>query len=105
MRYLFQLLHAWWRSDRVRASPRDGRWLRLARGSIVIVDGRPAEVRSRVAITVHGLPGIAYRCRTAAGDFFSLRAMLNDVRGTADITLISDAGERSVPSDEIELFA
>ena len=44
---LLALVRSWWSVDRIRASPRAGRLLRLRPRSLISVQGRPAEVAHR----------------------------------------------------------
>ncbi len=46
-RGLFNWLRAWWESDRIRASPRDGRLLRIQVGDLLKVEHLEFEVVSR----------------------------------------------------------
>lgn len=70
----FRLLHqlasfasAWWRRDRIRCSPNDGRLLRLTPGSALLVRGKPAVVlRRRVGQTIESAY-VAYECDTVTG--------------------------------------
>ncbi|MBI4604553.1 MAG: hypothetical protein HY721_21535 [Planctomycetes bacterium] len=67
LRSLADLLLAWWCADRVRASPREGRLLRLEPGSVLRVAGRPAAVVGRrVGETAEG-PYVAYECECESG--------------------------------------
>jgi hypothetical protein len=64
---LWKLLSAWWRVDRIRASPRDGQWLRLAPGSVVSIQGQAAIVVRRLTGASPAGPFVEYDCQLAAG--------------------------------------
>lgn len=79
---LVDLLRAWWRVDRIRASPREGRLLRLEVADFLTVRGEPARVVARrVGVDAEGR-FVAYRCETAAGER-ELRARPRRGRGCA----------------------
>jgi hypothetical protein len=61
------LVAGWWRSDRIRISPREGELLRLQRGSVVTVNGIVAEVRSRTVVNLRQSSAIHYGCQTEHG--------------------------------------
>jgi hypothetical protein len=63
------LLHWWWRCDRIRASPREGRLLRLTPPCFVRIAGEPAEVVSRQVVCSADGPAIVHRCSAPAGSF------------------------------------
>lgn len=69
MRYLAStiahLLHWWWRSDRIRAPPGEGRLLRLAPGDFLRIASESAQVVSRQVMRDGDEPLIVYRCETA----------------------------------------
>lgn len=57
------LFRAWWRQDRIRSSPREGKLLRLAPGAILCIAGRTIEVESRDVIETGQGSILRYRCR------------------------------------------
>src|SRR5688572_8054988 len=42
------LIDSWWRVDRIRASPREGRLLRIEPGTIVTINGEMLEITERI---------------------------------------------------------
>jgi hypothetical protein len=64
---LWKLLGAWWRVDRIRASPREGQWLRLAPGSVVSIRGQAAIIVRRMTGASPAGPFVEYDCQLAAG--------------------------------------
>ncbi len=67
VRSVWHLLDSWWRRDRVRASPREGRLLRLTPPRVLIVAGEAAQIVRR-SVRIHGgHPRVTYHCVTRAG--------------------------------------
>jgi hypothetical protein len=64
---LWKLLSAWWRVDRIRASPREGQWLRLTPGSVVCIRGESAIVVGRLTGASSAGPLVDYQCQLATG--------------------------------------
>jgi hypothetical protein len=62
-----RLLHCWWRGDRIRVSPREGRLLRLKPPCFLRIAGEPVQVTRRQVI--RGAVGltIVYHCEMATG--------------------------------------
>ncbi len=77
-----RLLHWWWRADRIRVSPREGRLLRLQPGDMLLIDGEPAVVSARQMLRDLGDARIRYCCNGPA-DAFKLT-----VRQTSDGVVI-----------------
>lgn len=73
---LWQLLLAWWRVDRIRASPREGFWLRLEPGDGFLLDNHWWEITSRVVDESTSPPTLRYSCRDG-DDRGSLRLSLS----------------------------
>lgn len=98
-----RLVVAWWRVDRVRVSPEEGRLLRLEPPCFVVVAGRPAEVLSRTLGRDPGGPFVSYECRHAQGDC-RLRVGLTIDGATAAVSWTTDGVERSLRPEEVETF-
>ena len=62
-----ELVSSWWRVDRVRNSPREGRLLRLSPPSVLRIAGRRYRLISRRATSAGGKPCVVYHCRSPAG--------------------------------------
>ena len=60
------LIAAWWRRDRIRVAPAEGRLLRLRPSCRLLILGEAAEVVSR-AVDAGGV-ALVYQCRTAAAE-------------------------------------
>jgi hypothetical protein len=85
------LIRAWWRVDRIRTSPNDGRLLRLDFGSILDVGQQRVEVIDRVVSAKDTRLAIAYHCRTSeentrlfitANRFGEIESCVWEVNGT-----------------------
>lgn len=60
---LARLLHSWWRYDRIRAAPGEGRLLRLEPPCYLLIDEQPVSVEERsVQETAEGTV-VIYGCR------------------------------------------
>jgi hypothetical protein len=102
-RSLAGLARAWWTVDRVRASPREGRLLRLAAGSAIRVRGEPAVVASRrVGRTADG-PYVVYECDGVGGRSL-LR--LRPIGGTRRVTVqwTANGKEEALTEDEVDAY-
>lgn len=100
---LRRLLARWWRIDRPRSSPREGRLLRIAPPAIVRVGDQLAEVVLRSVGEDDDGPYVVYRCQCGDQTCQLRVAPLGDTyRSTARWTR-GDL-ERLVPEDEIEVF-
>ncbi len=62
------LLRSWWRVDRIRVSPGEGRMLRLDAGSLILVRNRPVEIVGRRVQSNGSCVTIVYDCQGADGD-------------------------------------
>lgn len=61
---IWQLIQEWWRADRIRASPREGRWLRLQVGDGFRFAGQWWEITARHAPDASPRPVLRYECRS-----------------------------------------
>ena len=69
MRWL-DTLRRWWLSDRIRASPRDGKLLRIPVGACVRIGDTVARVTGRtIGENGAGACEVTYVCRSATADF------------------------------------
>lgn len=74
MRDLVDLVLAWWKRDRIRVRPSEGRLFRLRPGTVLCWADSPhspptsAEVVARAAGQDPKRPGVCYFCRTSRGD-------------------------------------
>ena len=99
-------LRTWARSDRIRASPLDGKLLRLRPGACVRVDGVDACVVARhVAASPDRVPvaEVMYICQTATTSF-DLRVR-PAADGTLDVGLALRGGAtRQLAPNDVEVF-
>ena len=70
------LLRAWWKVDRIRVRPTEGRLLRLQPGCVISVEQRPVEIVGRHTEQSDASGTVAYDCNTADG--------------TANLVVVSD---------------
>ena len=100
---LWRLVQSWWNVDRIRVSPREGRLLRLQPPCILLVEGCPVEVLSRIlGQSTRGLT-IAYECRSAAG---ACRLTVQPAgNSTPEVTWFASGVERLIAEHEVEVFA
>lgn len=116
-----RLVASWWRIDRVRISPREGRLLRLQPPCVVVVEDRPAEVLARTlanlphgasATTVaddrlfadNGLLEVLYECRSVAGDC-RLRLTIAPGGALDGIFWTADGRERRITEECVEVYS
>jgi hypothetical protein len=96
-------LCAWWRADRVRVSPREGRLLRLEPPCFLIIEGRLAEVLGRERETGAGGRTIVYACLTDSGPG-ELRVSLPDPGRRLEVKWVNAAGEKTLSEEEITVY-
>ena len=61
------LLHSWWRGDRIRSPPAEGRLLRLRPPCYLLLRGQSLEVTSREVQERGGKMSVVYVCQTRGG--------------------------------------
>ena len=66
-RDLARLLRSWWRCDRIRVAPREGRLLRLNPRDRLIVRGVAATIVRRTLKEIGGEPVVDYDCDSDTG--------------------------------------
>src|SRR2546423_914249 len=98
---ILRLLCRWARGDRIRASPREGRLLRLTRGWYVRVAEKPAKVMSRqIERCAEGL-FVAYDCESAGGSF---KLMVRDDAAGAVVRIRCAGFDRAVDEADVEVI-
>jgi hypothetical protein len=103
LRALSGLIAGWWRSDRIRISPREGELLRLQPGSILMVNGIVAEIRSRAVIHASRGNGVHYECQTEHGSA-RLKVPFPDGEQRVDIIWSAAGRNQSLLECQIEVF-
>lgn len=68
LRRIMAIIAYWWRKDRIRAAPGEGRVLRMRPGNYVRIDERLYEIVSSQARRCEAGPYVDYRCRPAHAD-------------------------------------
>jgi hypothetical protein len=100
---LIDLIRSWWRVDRIRASPREGRLLRLSPPCILCIDAVLVEVHERVVgQTVTG-PYVRYDCIGPDGRS-ELWVMPRGRDQTPEIHWIQGPTRRVLSEADIEAF-
>jgi hypothetical protein len=98
---VLRLLHWWWRGDRIRVSPREGRLLRMIPPCYVRIAGVPAEVVARQAVCGAPGPTIVHRCIGPAGSFdLTVRPTARGV----EIEIRRDGMAHSLAEDDVEVI-
>lgn len=97
-----RLLRSFWRVDRIRTSPADGRLLRLQPPCILVVDGRPMEMVARTL--VHAAEGttVSYVCRLGQDEG---RLTVPVAGGSTAVVWTTYGVERRLTADQVEVFA
>ena len=95
---LTRLLHWWWRCDRIRASPREGRLLRLVPPCFLRIAGESAEVVSRHVTNAGDGQLITHRCQGAAGDF---ELAIRLTAGGPEVRMRRGGRERLVAAEDV----
>lgn len=98
-----ELVRSWWRGDRVRASPREGRLLRIAPGSLIRVGSTLATVCRRcVGQTAKG-PYVLYCCE---GDTGPCQLWVTPLASTyrPRVRWVEFGRENVLTEDEVEVF-
>src|SRR5689334_9602818 len=92
MRWL-EALRAWAMSDRIRASPRDGKLLRLPVGACVRIGDTVTRVTGRTVVVGGGedRAEITYRCQSAIDDFEMLVALSSTTPPALRVRIVRNA--------------
>jgi adenylate kinase len=107
-----RLIGSWWKIDRVRISPREGRLLRLKPPCVVVVEDRPAEVLARTlgrnsATTIAGAEesiSVVYDCRSVAGAY-RLRLAVAPGGTLEAVYWTTDGCERRIMEESVEVYS
>jgi hypothetical protein len=100
---LARLMRSWWRADRIRVSPREGRLRRLACGTLLRICDQWFEIESRTVTAGPGAVLVTYEC-TAANRKARLHVQTANA-GDADSVRWQDAAaDREVDAATIEIF-
>lgn len=104
---LFQVLLdcwcSWWRVDRIRSSPVEGRLLRLQPPAYLVIDGKTIEVTRRVIGQDRDGAFVSYDC-LENGSAGCLMVRLARDLGTLPIRWIGAYGERVLDERDVSVF-
>lgn len=103
IRAFLDCLRAWWRVDRIRASPRDGSLLRLSPHCLVVIGRQSFEIAHRIVGQDADGPFVDYDLR---GDDGSARLLVRLIVETSQtlIRWIGPDGERPLDETEVAVF-
>ena len=97
---LADLFRLWWRKDRVRTSPSEGRLLGLAAGSIVDIQGLRVVVNGRHFVDTPQGAVVRYTCEGPA----AACELWISLRPVPAILLVTGGEERELDSEDIEVW-
>ena len=100
---IIELLRSWWRVDRIRSSPVEGRLLRLQPPAFLVIEGRTMEVTRRVAGHDRDGPFVVYDCLENGSDSRLLVRPAVDC-GTMPVRWMNSCGERKLDDCDVSVF-
>ena len=103
IRALLDCLRAWWRVDRIRASPCNGRLLRLHPPCLVVVCGQSFEIAHRIVGQDVAGPFVDYDLHGENGSARLLVRLMIETSQSV-IRWIGPDGERPLDETEISVF-
>jgi hypothetical protein len=100
------LVKSWWRDDRIRVSPREGRLLRLHPPCHLLIHGNPVQVLERKSQPPgsDGAASIVYSCWTTSGPA-ELLVESGDFSNAARVTWRHQGCVENVLEAEIEIYS
>ena len=103
IRAVLNCWRAWWRVDRIRASPCDGRLLRLHPPCLVVICGQSFEIAHRIVGQDADGPFVDYDLRGEDGPARLLVRLIVETSRTL-IHWIGPDGERPLDETEVAVF-
>ncbi len=100
---LLDCLRSWWRMDRIRVLPTDGRLLRLHPPCFVVIGGRSFEIAHRVVGQDAEGPFVDYNIHSQDGSARMLVRLIVETSQTV-IRWIGPDGERLLDEEAISVF-
>ncbi|MGR9108759.1 MAG: hypothetical protein ACU843_17720 [Gammaproteobacteria bacterium] len=98
-------LKQWWRSDRIRISPGEGRLLRIAAPCILEIDGERWFVEFRESLRDEYGPSISYRCRDEKDRESEIRVSPSSHTGSRNEVLWTRDGQvRWLDESEVGIY-
>ncbi|HET6422598.1 MAG TPA: hypothetical protein VFG20_02875 [Planctomycetaceae bacterium] len=102
LRDSWQLLQSWWNVDRIRASPREGAFLRLPANSILQIDGESWIIETRWVC--HGVTGPLVRFHCSNGITTATLEVRPSPFGNEQLSWRSGPNVRDLHPGEIEVY-
>lgn len=96
-------IRSWWRVDRIRASPTDGRLLRLHPPCFVVIGGQSFEIAHRIVGQDSEGPFVDYNIHSPDGPGRLLVHLIVETSQTL-VRWIGPNGERSLEPCEVGVF-
>ena len=101
-RDLSQLVWSWWMRDRIRASPAEGRLLRIRSGDLLTVGGIDVEVLDRSITEGSTGPCVRLMCRV---DARTAELHLTIVEGGSSLFVWIDSGDsHQIAADDVQAW-
>ena len=100
---LTSCLRSWWRVDRIRSSPTEGRLLRLQPPAFLLIDGRTIEVTRRVIGQDRDGAFVSYDC-LENGSAGRLMVRLAGNFNPRPIRWVGAHGERVLDERDVSVF-
>ncbi len=100
---IVELLRSWWRVDRIRSSPTEGRLLRLQPPAFLVIEGRTIEVTRRLIGQDRNGVFVSYDC-LENGSTGRLMVRLAADLGTLPVRWIGTGGERVLDERDVSVF-
>ena len=100
---LLDCIRSWWRVDRIRTSPAEGRMLRLHPPCFVVIGGRSFEIVHRIVGQDSEGPFVDYNIHSPDGSGRLLVRMIVETSQTV-IRWIGPDGDRSLLPQDVDVF-
>lgn len=97
---IVDFLRDWWSKDRVRASPREGRLLRVSPRSVLYIEGTRYEVAERNPVETSRGTVVRYKCN-GLDDHVELWVTTGCV---PSVVLVKDDAERELTVGDVEVW-
>jgi len=100
---LHRLILSWWKSDRIRASPRDGRLLRVQPGDLLTIGTIHVEILDRSTQDCPAGRSLQLNCQSESGSAV-LSVTITDNQQQTKVVLNESGCRRQFDIDEIQIW-